>query len=246
MKNVRKSLKIGICSETLSTIEFITQAIRKKEKILGIDIKIFRFSLKELMADKSSECDIMYLDLQAEKNFFQDVENYNGLKQKGILIAISTDDGHAQVLLELEVFRLLVKPFNKLTFDKYFFEAINKISFISKVYCFKYNRIRYKVRLDEIIYFQSDKRMIYIITDNSLKKIYQCYKSLNDIEAEVSILSSTFLRIHQSFFVNLFYVKSFTESSVELKDGSILGISRRRKIEAIKIFEEFNIPRQSY
>lgn len=243
MKNSRISLKIGICNGSISTINNIEQIIHKKEKSLGIGIKIFRFTLEELLADKISKCDIIFLELQSEREILKTVKNYNYLDPKWILIAIATDDGHAQALLELEVFRLLIKPFNELLFDKYFFEAINKIKTISKVYCFRYNKIRYKLQLNEIIYFQSDKRITYIITDNRSKKIYPCYKTLNNIEEEVAILSSTFCRIHQSFLINLVYVKFFTESSVELMDGTVLGISRKRKGEAIKKLEEFNIPR---
>lgn len=242
MKNNQISLKIGICNGSNSTINTIEPMIQKKEKTLKIGINIFRFTLDELITDKISKYDIIFLELLSECELNKIANYYKYLKRKEVVIVISKDDGHAQMLLELEIFRLLVKPIDELIFNKYFYEAINRIKTISPIYSFRYNKIRYKLQLKQIIYFQSDKRITYIITDNRLKRIYPCYKTLNRIEEEIVLLTTTFCRIHQSFFVNLLYVKSYTESSIELNDGTVLGISRRRKKETIKRLEELNIP----
>lgn len=243
MRSSRINLKIGICNGSLNTIHNLEEMLHKKEKNYGIGIKIVRFTLDELLSDKNLKYDIIFLEIQSENERLKIAKNYRHLNHKWILIVIGIDDGHAQALLELEVYRLLVNPFNELIFDKYFFEAVNKIKFITREYYFRYNKIRYKLQLSDIIYFQSDKRITYIITDNKLKRIYSCYKTLNIIEEELKEISNEFCRIHQSFLVNLSYVKSFTDSSVQLHDGTVLGISRRRKNETIKKLDALNIPR---
>ena len=245
MQDNMLNLKIGICNGSTETENFIERMVCKKRKMSGITIQINIFSLKDLIRNNINECDIIFLDLKREEDSARADPAHNKSKQKKILIAIAADDGHAQELIELEVFRLLVKPLNEVMFDKYFYEALSKFPIISKVYNFQYNRIQYKILLNEIIYFQSDKRITYIITNNKINKIYSCYKSLNKVESEVLVLSNLFCRIHQSFLINVLYVKYFTEEIVELIDGTILGISRKRKKSTIEQLEKCNIPRQS-
>lgn len=239
------NLKIGICNGSTDTVNFIERMVCKRGKMLGITIQINTFSLKDLTSNSINDYDIIFLDLKTEEDIARAVAARNKFKRKKILIAIAADDGHAQELIELEVFRLLVKPLNEVMFDKYFYETLTKFPIISKAYTFQYNRIQYKILLNEIIYFQSDKRVTYIITNNKINKIYSCYKSLNKVEAEVLVLSNLFCRIHQSFLINVLYVKYFTEEIVELIDGTILGISRKRKNSTIEKLEKYNIPRQS-
>ena len=181
MQHNMLNLKIGICNGSTETENFIERMVCKKRKMSGITIQINIFSLKDLIRNNINECDIIFLDLKSEEDIARAVAAHNKSKQKKILIAIAADDGHAQELIELEVFRLLVKPLNEVMFDKYFYEALSKFPIISKVYNFQYNRIQYKILLNEIIYFQSDKRITYIITNNKINKIYSCYKSLNSV-----------------------------------------------------------------
>lgn len=181
MQDNMLNLKIGICNGSTETENFIERMVCKKRKMSGITIQINIFSLKDLIRNNINECDIIFLDLKSEEDIARAVAAHNKSKQKKILIAIAADDGHAQELIELEVFRLLVKPLNEVMFDKYFYEALSKFPIISKVYNFQYNRIQYKILLNEIIYFQSDKRITYIITNNKINKIYSCYKSLNSV-----------------------------------------------------------------
>ena len=207
MQDNMLNLKIGICNGSTETENFIERMVCKKRKMSGITIQINIFSLKDLIRNNINECDIIFLDLKSEEDIARAVAAHNKSKQKKILIAIAADDGHAQELIELEVFRLLVKPLNEVMFDKYFYEALSKFPIISKVYNFQYNRIQYKILLNEIIYFQSDKRITYIITNNKINKIYSCYKSLNKVESEVLVLSNLFCRIQQNFIINVIYVK---------------------------------------
>lgn len=80
--------------------------------------------------------------------------------------------------------------------------------------------------LNEIYYFQSDKRVTYIVTINDYRK---CYLKLNFIEKQLEEMKYMFIRIHQSFLVNPFYIEVYTYNSVTLTDGTVLNISEKRK-----------------
>lgn len=90
--------------------------------------------------------------------------------------------------------------------------------------------------LNDIIYFQSDKRVTYIVTLNDYKR---CYLKLNFIEKQLDDMNYLFIRIHQSFLVNPRYIEVYTHNSVTLTDGTVLNISEKRKKEAGQQYLKF-------
>ena len=87
--------------------------------------------------------------------------------------------------------------------------------------------------IDEIIYFQSDRRVTYIITSDGSKK---CYGKLNDIEKKLVQSNTYFYRTHQSFLVNPRYVYRYIYDSMELMDGTTLTISENRRKSVNELF----------
>ena len=53
-----------------------------------------------------------------------------------------------------------------------------------------------------------------------------------------------FVRIHQSYLVNMKYVYAYNSKEVELLDGTVLTISKQRKTEVCKLFRDQAIPRR--
>lgn len=83
------------------------------------------------------------------------------------------------------------------------------------------------VALEQIIYIESRlHRLEFHIMEDSVK-IYTMYDTLNNIEQELD--SGKFLRIHQSYLVNMKYIKSI-----------------RNKMVILENKEEFTIPKARY
>ena len=73
---------------------------------------------------------------------------------------------------------------------------------------FKFNECEKNVQVDRILYIESrlHKLEFHIMEDKVL--IYTLYATLNDMEREM--MEYKFIRIHQSFLVNLKHIKSIT------------------------------------
>lgn len=83
-----------------------------------------------------------------------------------------------------------------------------------------------KLSFDEIIYFESNKRIVTIhLTDGE----EQCYDRLDNLEAQ---LPASFLRCHKSFLVNMDKITGFHTNGIELCDGTIAAVSRTKLKEA--------------
>ena len=93
-----------------------------------------------------------------------------------------------------------------------------------------YNFKEYFIPTDKILYIQSAKRICEIIAVN---KTYRCYKKLSDFSEE---LPDCFIRCHQSYIVNINYVKSHEIRQFTLINGMIVPISNTYAKEAKNLY----------
>ena len=75
--------------------------------------------------------------------------------------------------------------------------------------------------LSEIMYFERNLRVTYIVAKNSK---YIIDEKISELEAR--IMSEDFVRCHSSFLVNLSYVKECMKKKLVLKNGQVIDISR--------------------
>lgn len=77
------------------------------------------------------------------------------------------------------------------------------------------------LKLDDILYFERDKRVTYVATT---EKEYTVDDKILEIEERIA--SDDFVRCHTSFLVNFSYVKECTKKKMLLENGKIVDISR--------------------
>ena len=93
---------------------------------------------------------------------------------------------------------------------------------------YRYQRSNHKIPIREILYFESQKRKIFIVTTFGLLELYG---KLNDIEDSLKECKVPFLRVHQSFLVNYKHIVEQAYDYVTLDDGKKISISEdRRKV----------------
>lgn len=89
------------------------------------------------------------------------------------------------------------------------------------------------VRISEIVFIESKKRMLEIHTRT--EKI-TCYMKLGDME---NMLPDHFIRCHQSYIVNMHSINSFRGKTIELVNEERVPVSRNRYMETIRKFEAY-------
>lgn len=83
-----------------------------------------------------------------------------------------------------------------------------------------------KVLLDHILYIESRLHMLeFNIMENNIK-VYTLYSKLDDVENEIN--STNFVRVHQSFLVNLKYVKEVLAYKLIFTNNIELPIAKTR------------------
>lgn len=86
---------------------------------------------------------------------------------------------------------------------------------------------------NHIIYLESRKRNLFIYEDNSVTVVNM---KLGDVEEK---LPKFFLRCHQSFCVNMKYIREFVGQEIFLTSGQIVPVSRPRLIDARNKFLKY-------
>ena len=78
-----------------------------------------------------------------------------------------------------------------------------------------------RIKLDEIMYFERNLRVTYVVTQSSR---YIVDDKINELEQQ--IVNGDFCRCHTSFLVNFAYVKECTRKRLVLENGQAIDISR--------------------
>lgn len=80
-----------------------------------------------------------------------------------------------------------------------------------------------RLRVEEIFYIETSRHKAFFHTTEG---IYSIYKKLSEIE--VDLLEFGFLRIHQSFLVNMRYIQKISSYVLTLKNGKELSVPKSR------------------
>ena len=133
---------------------------------------------------------------------------------------------------EVRAFRYILKPELLHGFAGVFRECLAELTKSNEVrFTFQKASETVSLPLRDIIFFESDKRIINIETASEQ---YSFYGKLDDIEEQLK--KQDFVRCHQSFLVNAKKIISVKINELTLQDGRSLPVSKRRAKETNEAF----------
>lgn len=118
------------------------------------------------------------------------------------------------------------KPIEYEEFKNDMQNAIKNIKTNPDFFTFKYNRNEHRIPLDEIIYLNNDKRKVVVHTQYNEYELIGALKKYKEL-----LLKHNFVFVHNSYCVNMFYVRKKSKSFVTLSDGSEIPISKAFKTD---------------
>lgn len=114
---------------------------------------------------------------------------------------------------------------------------LNKMNFIVLKKIFKFNECEKDVPVERILYIESRlHKLEFHIMEDKLN-VYTLYGTLNELEQKM--IDFSFLRIHQSFLVNLKHIKSVTGYKVILSNNQELIVPKARYKDVKNAFIAF-------
>lgn len=230
-------LKIAVCDDetiAVANIEKMLEDVSSKvAENIEIDVFYDGSNLIEHV-NRGYRYDIIYLDIEmAIKDGVDTAKAIRRIDANVLIIYVTNHENFAKKVFEVSAFRFITKPIDYEIFRKYFMDAKRKIMHYPEYFQYQYNKISYRVPINKILYFQSDKRVTYIVTDTGNEK---CYGKLNEIEKRLVEYGVYFYRTHQSFLVNPQYVSVYAYNSMQLLDGTTLTVSEKRRKSVNELF----------
>jgi len=234
-----KKISCIIVDDDLTAIALLEKYI---ERLDNFEIlSTFSNPIEAITFLQTKEVDLILLDVEMPK--LSGIDFIKILAKKRNIILTTASRNYAFEGFELDVIDYVLKPFN---FDR-FTKAIDKFKELNRLTPLKqeahytpinkqgdaiFVKENYKTRkiyVNDIIYIESEKEYIKIVTVNGIIRTKQ---SLNYYDNQEN--NFPFLRIHRSFVINIEKVNSFTNTELQVGSYSLpVGRSYRDVVKEV-------------
>lgn len=172
--------------------------------------------------------DIIFLDIQmGNGDGVTAAKNIRKLDENVLFIYVSGYGKYMIELFQLDVFAFIAKPIERKILSEFFLKAYRKVCNNMYYFSFRYKNEDYKIPCKDILYFESRGRRISTYLQKGEVKSFN--GKLSEVEKKLSVGKTPFVRIHQSFLVNYYLIKSKSKTEVTLLNGTRLPISADRQ-----------------
>ncbi len=220
------NMKILVCDDNYDTVQKISDLIREHCQEKG-NVPSLVESTNPQEVDILESFDIAFLDIDMpEMSGISLARKLHDFQANTIIIFVTNFIQYAPEGYEVGAFRYLMKNqiSEKLTF--YFDLAVEEMTKRRRVITIQDNGERIDILISNILYMESQGRLVVMHLINDRCSMYQFYGSMTELEQRFEIFG--FLRVHKSHLVNMRYIEIFQCKRLVLKGGIQIPSSTRR------------------
>lgn len=223
-------LKIAICDDVKSYMDILEKNILAWAAQKGINVKVRKFDGgKPLLhcIDDNGMFDLIFLDIAMKR--MNGLEVASQIREHDYITAIifiSQYDDYYKEAYDVHPFHFLSKPIGQNLINHVMDSFMQMKMQDKETYSFHVNKAQYTLHLSEILYFGSERRKIIIICKNAT---YMFYGKLDDVQRQLENKNIRFIRIHQSYLVNMKHIREYRYTDLIMSNGDVLLISRDRR-----------------
>lgn len=195
---------IEICFEAVSDGEELLRLVREKNVY---DVFIIGNMLKKF-------------------NGIQIAKKLREIGVNGEIIFVSGIDGFYLDAFEVDAFRFMKKPMDWGKFRNCMQLLFEKLNRNNKYFYYKKENVISKIPFDQILYFESSRRVINIVTTYGT---FHYYDRLDAVEEYIKQKNCFFIRIHKSYLVNSLHITQYEYSKLYLINDEFLPISENKR-----------------
>lgn len=234
-------VSIAIIEDEKVQLELLNKYVKKWSSSKGIRVSIENFYNAESFYFKWSmdkRHEILLLDVQMPgKNGIELAKKVRNENSDVKIIFITAVTDYIQAGYDVEAINYLIKPIKEEKLYECLDRALDKISKEEKAILIEAEGEFNKINQKDILYIEAFAHYIEI---NTLQNKYTTRKSIGTIEKELD--KNMFVRCHRSYVVGLRYINSIKSTQLELDNGEIIPVSRRRyqdtNVAFIKYFRD--------
>lgn len=231
---------IAICDDEGYFLLREQHLIKKYMDRMGYSYQIYIFhSGKDILdlGNSVSKFDIIFLDINMEEiDGIETAKRIRKVTKDTYIVFVTAFVTYALEGYKVDAVRYLLKDDECLenAVNECLETIINKMNYCVVKHTFEFQEGTLELRLDNVLYVESNLHKLTFHLIGLRAEHYSMYEKLDVIDEELHL--SGFCRIHKSFLINLRYVESIERYKAELSNGTVLGISKSRYLNAKEAF----------
>ena len=229
-------LRIAICDDDAAIASSLHDSI-EASGILPPSTELSTYSNGSALIRSHSESpfDIVFLDIEMDGLSGLEVgQEIRNTDKRAIIIFVTSHRQYVFQSFSIEPFDYIVKPVDNFKLSGILARAIRKYSEQRHRIHFKWKESAYVLDVNDVVYLESSlRRVIFVTKDNR----YECIGKIDDYEKDLSRYG--FFRCHQSYLINMNYIKSVENTSITTSLGHDVYMSARRRQDCLKALNLF-------
>ena len=215
-------MQVFICDDNVVMATQVENAILSLD-IPGIEVDVYYSGDSMIRAiERGESAHIYFLDIEMEGSDGITVGKWIRNRNKNAVIIYGTEHkDYVFDVFEALPFRFLQKPFETQKLEGAIKDAIEWMHSSQQFFSYQVERIRHQVAFEDIYYFEGAGRKVLLCQEDDSQEFYgkisQVWEQLNP---------EIFLRIHNSYIVNMEHISTVETKAVTMKNGAVLPVSK--------------------
>lgn len=197
-------LGIAVFDDEKIIVDYVGELIKEN---LDVNAKIYKYTkLEEFKGDCKKgilqKINAIYIDIKIDSlNGIEIAQKIQQENPKIKIIYMTAYSQYSEAIFKTKPTYLLLKPIKKEQIKKSLERALQEEKQNKRIKTFNIKGKIFNIEVEKIKYIESNKRVVIIYEEDLKRRIYG---KLDEIE---EMLSSNFVRCHQSYIVNLEHVR---------------------------------------
>lgn len=222
----QKYIDVILCDDNHDFLKPFYNEIERVFDKLSVNANVSAFSkVDEILDDRLKTCDIAFLDVDFEdddRNGIDIARKLRDINKKAIIFFVTNFIDYAPAGYEVQAFRYILKRDRNDVLERYIMQAIEQMAKEQEFLRLSDEDGSMEIPLDDISYLEV---LNHDVSIHARGKSYVLYASLSSLAEQLE--ECGFLRIHNSYLVNMRYIQKYRSRECLLSDGTELPASER-------------------
>lgn len=230
-------MNIAICDDIVEYRLSIKCYATEYFKMHHLDYTIKEFKSGNDLLDSNTSYDILFLDIElGDSNGIDIAKKIQKKNRNTVILIVTSYHQYLDDAMDINVTRYIDKPINQNRIYSALDKALSVINESVITFQMKDNQIA-RLKLSEIIYAEAKFKGVFIYTQNQSYKIKETMKELRSM-----LSASCFAIPHNSYIVNLNYVRDYKREEIALTEpysNIKISVATRKQADFKRRFLDF-------
>lgn len=222
----QKSISVVMCDDDPDFTKTFYGEIESAFIKLNLKADISAFSnVDDIPTDLFASCNMAFLDIDFEGEDINGIDIARHLRKvnkNAIIFFVTNFIDYAPAGYEIQAFRYILKRDRNDVLERYIMQATEQLADNREYLALSDGDVCAEIPLDDISYLEVLNHEISVHTTEGDLTLYA---SLSSLEEQLD--KCGFLRIHNSYLVNMRYIQKYRSRECLLTDGTSLPVSER-------------------